>query len=280
MSIQRTISKSLTFSGIGLHSGELVTIELRPQEINKGISFVFKNKSINALWKNTEVSQLCTKIKSENIYISTVEHLMSSLSGLGISNLIIKTNSQEMPILDGSAKEFYEKLIQNKIIDQKQNQKKLLIKKKVRYSLENKFIEIKPHNKKNLIIDYSIDYKDQFIKKQKLVYEHNELNYKDIYKARTFCLHGDLEKIFALGLAKGGSLDNAIVVSGKKILNQGGLRYHDEFVKHKILDCIGDIYLAGYPIIGKLTCFGGGHELNLMLLREIFKSKENYEIIN
>jgi len=131
-----------------------------------------------------------------------------------------------------------------------------------------------------LIIDFTIDYNDQFIRKQKLVYTHSLSNFRDIYLARTFCLQKDLEKIFSLGLGKGGSLDNAIIVSEKKILNQGGLRYPNEFVKHKILDCIGDLYLAENQIWGKVETYGGGHELNLLLLREVFKNKENYEFFD
>ena len=219
------------------------------------------------------------QVKKKNIHLSTIEHLMSALSGMGISNLLIKVSSNEVPILDGSAFEYVEKILEIGLVDQKIPQKIINIKKKVSFSYNKKFIEIEPNNKKKLIIDYTIDYKEDFIKKQHLQYEHNFENYKQIYKARTFCLHKDLENIFAMGLAKGGSLDNAIVVSGNKILNQGGLRYDNEFVKHKILDCIGDLYLAEFQIWGNLKTFEGGHELNLMLLKELFKNNENFEIL-
>ena len=276
---QFTIKKNISFSGIGLHSGLPVEITLFPQDINSGIYFVLNKNKIKASWKNAIVSQLCTRIKNKNIYISTIEHLMSALNGLGITNLLISTSSSEIPILDGSAKEFYEKIFENGIENQQVKKKILKIKKKVLYKENEKNIEIKPSENNFLRINYSIDYKDEFIKKQKMIYEHNYGNYKNIYKARTFCLHKDLEKIFSMGLAKGGTLDNAIVVSGNKILNQGGLRYEDEFVKHKILDCIGDLYLSEFEIWGDLKTFGGGHELNLMLLKEIFKSKDNFEIL-
>ena len=276
---QKTISKIIKFKGIGLHSGEPVEIKLIPEKIDSGISFAFNKYKIKALWKNAEVSQLCSKIKLKNIYISTIEHLMSALSGLGITNLIIITNSLEMPILDGSAKEYIDKILEAGLKDQKKNKKILKIKKKLSYSQKDKFIEIEPSKNRNLSIDYTIDYDDDFIKKQKYLYEHSFENYNQIYKARTFCLQNDLEKIFAMGLAKGGSLDNAIVVSGNKILNQDGLRYENEFVKHKVLDCIGDLYLAEYEIHGKVITYSGGHELNLRLLRKIFEDKDNYEII-
>ena len=275
---QKTISDQISFEGIGLHSGNPVKINLIPEDINHGLIFNLNNQSIKASWKNALVSQLCTKIKNESFYVSTIEHLMSALSGLGVTNLTIKTDSNEMPILDGSSYEYVNKMLEVGIIDQNIKQKFLKIKEKVSYKLDEKYIEIAPYDQ-GLIIDYTIDYKDDFIKKQTLSYEHNFEEYKKIYMARTFCLHKDLEKIFSMGLAKGGSLDNAIVVSGNKILNQGGLRYPNEFVKHKVLDCVGDLYLAEHHILGHVTTYGGGHELNLMLLKEIFKNKKNYELI-
>jgi len=277
---QKTISKELTFSGIGLHSGKKVTIKLLPAKENSGIFFNFNKNIIIASWEFGQISQLCTQIKKNKIIISTIEHLMSSLSGLGIDNLEVKTDSGEMPILDGSSKEFYEKILENGLCEQNFHKKFILIKKEIFLKEKNKYIRIEPSQSGILNIKYTIDYNDQFIKKQTLKYQHNFENYKNIYKARTFCLHEDLEKIFSMGLGRGGSLENAIVVSGKKILNQGGLRYKDEFVRHKILDCIGDLYLAKYHIIGNITVYGGGHELNLKLLQAIFKNKKNYAILN
>lgn len=277
---QITIKKAITFKGIGLHSGEPVSLKLSPEKKNTGIIFYKKNKKIKASWKNAEVSQLCTKIKNKNITISTIEHLMSTLSSLGITNLKIEISGSEIPILDGSAKIFLDEILKVGTLEQDANQKFIKIKKKVLYKDKEKFICIKPIKEKKLIIDFTIDYNDQFIRKQKLVYTHSPDNFRDIYLARTFCLQKDLEKIFSLGLGKGGSLDNAIIVSENKILNQGGLRYPNEFVKHKILDCIGDLYLAENQIWGKVETYGGGHELNLLLLREIFKNKENYEFFD
>ncbi len=276
---QNTISKATEFTGIGLHSGEKVKTILTPAPEDTGIKFNFNDNEILASWKNAIVSQLCTRIKVKENTISTIEHLMAALSGLGITNLNIKINSNEVPILDGSSKEFVDQIKQIGILEQKKPQKIIKILKKVEYREKDKFIKILPSKKKNLNIDYTIDYKDQFIKKQNLKYTHCEKNFLKIYMSRTFCLHNDLERIFSMGLAKGGSLDNAIVVSGNKILNQGGLRYTDEFVRHKILDCIGDLYLAGYQIWGDLVTHQGGHELNLRLLREILGNKKNYQIL-
>ena len=277
---QNTLSKIVDFTGIGLHSGEKVKISLIPTATDTGINFKINNTLILASWQNAVVSQLCTRLKFGENAISTIEHLMAAISGLGITNLIIKINSNEVPILDGSSKEFVDEIRNVGIVEQKKKQKILKILRKVEYKDQEKFIRISPSKKKNLSIDYTIDYKDQFIKKQNLKYTHSEKNFLKIYKSRTFCLHNDLERIFSMGLAKGGSLDNAIVVSGNKILNQGGLRYNNEFVRHKTLDCIGDLYLAGYQIWGDLVTYQGGHELNLRLLREILADKKNYKIVD
>ena len=277
---QNTLSKIVDFTGIGLHSGEKVKISLIPTATDTGINFKINNTLILASWQNAVVSQLCTRLKFGENAISTIEHLMAAISGLGITNLIIKINSNEVPILDGSSKEFVDEIRNAGIIEQKKKQKILKILRKVEYKDKEKFIRISPSKKNSLSIDYTIDYKDQFIKKQNLKYTHSKVNFLKIYMSRTFCLHNDLERIFSMGLAKGGSLDNAIVVSGNKILNQGGLRYTNEFVRHKTLDCIGDLYLAGYQIWGDLVTYQGGHELNLRLLREILADKKNYKIVD
>ncbi len=277
---QNTLSKVIEFEGIGLHSGEKVKILLSPAAIDTGIKFKINSSLISANWKNAIISQLCTRVKFKNNAISTIEHLMAAISGLGITNLLIKINSNEVPILDGSSKEFVEKIKNIGVKDQKKPQKILKILKNIEFREKEKFIRITPSKKNNLTIDYTIDYKDQLIKKQSLKYTHSEINFLKIYMSRTFCLLNDLERIFSMGLAKGGSLDNAIVVSGKKILNQSGLRYPDEFVRHKILDCVGDLYLAGYQIWGDIVTYQGGHELNLRLLREILGNKKNYKIID
>lgn len=278
---QKTIKSSVSFSGVGLHNGEEVKIKLSPEKINTGIYFQvngYKEK-IFASWKNAYLAPLCTKIKKNNAMLSTIEHLMSALSGLGITNLKISTSNSEIPIMDGSAKEFVEKIISIGIQDQIEKNSYLKIKKKIEVRNQHKLISIEPTNNNDFEVDLTLDFSDDLIKKQNLKYLHTPDNYLNIYKARTFCFQKDLEKIFSIGLAKGGSLENAIVISGTKILNQGGLRYQNEFVKHKILDCIGDLYLAGYPIIGKVKSYQGGHEMNLLLLKEIFKDKNNYQII-
>jgi UDP-3-O-[3-hydroxymyristoyl] N-acetylglucosamine deacetylase len=280
---QKTIKKKLVLEGIALHSGALVKIALIPSKENTGIVFlrtdVKKNAAIKACWKNIAQANLCTKISNKNgVSVSTIEHLMFSFYALGITNLLIEINGTEIPIMDGSSKVFIDGILNNGLLDQKKKVPYLIIKKTFEVSDKNRFIRYEPINNSSLEIDYTIEYKDQFVKKQNFSSKDIRKNFLDIANTRTFCHQEDLEKIFAMGLAKGGSLDNAIIISGNKILNQGGLRCKNEFVKHKALDCVGDLYLSNYFINGKITCNQGGHELTGSLLKKIFKEKENYTI--
>jgi UDP-3-O-[3-hydroxymyristoyl] N-acetylglucosamine deacetylase len=280
---QVTIKKKIVFSGLGLHSGLAIKATLIPSKVNSGIFFVRtdlkKTTPIKACWKNTVQANLCTKISNkEGDTVSTVEHLMFALYSLGITNLLIEINGPEVPIMDGSAKNFIDEILKNGLIKQNEKFKKLKILKSFEISIGKKFIKYYPSNKNFLEIDYTLEYNDQFIKKQKYLLKDAKKNFLKIFDCRTFCHQEDLEKIFAMGLAKGGSLDNAIVISGNKILNQDGLRCADEFVKHKILDCIGDLYLCGFFIQGKIICRQGGHELTLELLKKIFEDEKNYVI--
>jgi UDP-3-O-[3-hydroxymyristoyl] N-acetylglucosamine deacetylase len=281
--LQKTLNKKVTFKGISLHAGEVTIINLLPAKINQGIIFkridLKNSKPIPALWKNVKVANLCTMIKNSNgDSISTIEHLMFALYALEITNVMIEVDGPEIPILDGSSLLFIQELITSGLNEQKTEIPQLDIKNSVEIIEQNKFIKYEPNQNKYLEIDYTLDYNDQLIKKQRKVVKNIQNNYKEIFNARTFCHQEDLEKIFAMGLAKGGSLDNAIVISGKKVLNQEGLRYKDEFVRHKILDCAGDLYLSGFFIKGKITCNQGGHELTNKLLRKIFSNSKNYKL--
>ena len=280
---QKTIKKKLVLEGIALHSGALIKLTLNPSKENTGIVFlrtdVKKNAAIKVSWKNIVQANLCTKISNKHgVSVSTIEHLMFSFYALGISNLLIEINGPEIPILDGSSKVFIDEILNNGLLDQKNKVPHLIIKKTFEVSDKNRFIRYEPTNTTSLEIDYTLEYKDQFIKKQNFNSKDIRKNYLEIAHTRTFCHQEDLEKIFAMGLAKGGSLDNAIIISGNKILNQGGLRCKNEFVKHKALDCLGDLYLSNYFINGKITCNQGGHELTGSLLKKIFKEKNNYTI--
>ena len=283
--LQKTLNKKISFKGIALHTGIVTTINLLPAKIDQGIIFkridLKNSEPIPALWNNVKVANLCTMIKNfKGDSISTIEHLMFALYALEITNVIIEVHGPEIPILDGSSLLFIQELIGCGLKEQKNWIPELKIKKSVEIVEQNKFIKYEPNQTKYLEIDYTLDYKDQLIKKQRKIIKNVQSNYKEIFNARTFCHQEDLEKIFAMGLAKGGSLDNAIVISGKKILNQEGLRHKDEFVRHKILDCAGDLYLSGFFIKGKITCNQGGHELTNKLLQKILSNKKNYTISN
>ena len=282
---QKTLNKTITFTGITLHSGIVSTINLLPAEANHGIIFkridIKKSKPIPALWTNVKVANLCTVIKnSHGDSISTIEHLMFAFYVTGITNITVEVDGPEIPILDGSALLFVEQLNACGFISQKIEVLELKIKNSIEVIEKNRFIKFEPNKNNYLEVDYTLNYKDQLIKKQRKIIKNIKNKYLEIFKARTFCHQEDLEKIFAMGLAKGGSLDNAIVISGTKILNQDGLRYKDEFVRHKILDCVGDLYLSGFHINGKIKCSQGGHELTYKLLKKIFSNRNNYIISN
>lgn len=280
---QITLKKKVIFEGIGLHCGLPVKLIVYPANIDNKIYFLrsdIKNcKPIFCNWQNVIKSNLCTKISNKDKQaVSTIEHLMFSLYSLGITNAILEINGPEVPIMDGSAKIFIENFLEAGVVEQPKTFNQIIIKKSIDVSSGDKFIKYEPNDKDNLEIDYSINYKDEFIKKQNFIIKNPQKNFKEIYDCRTFCHQEDLEKIFAMGLAKGGSLDNAIVICGNKILNQDGLRKKNEFVKHKILDCLGDLFLSGFFMTGKITCSQGGHELTTNLLKKIYTNEANFYI--
>ena len=280
---QKTIKSSLEFSGIGLHSGKNVTMKLYPAAPNTGIIFRRSDlRNYNLIYPsvfNVSSASYCTKITNENsISVSTVEHLMAALCGLGIDNLLIDLNSEEVPIMDGSAKNFVDS-IQNVGFEVSDQPIRIIkINKKIVYSEGEKFISFEP-NKISLEIDFEIKFKQNSILNQRNIKNIYMDNLSDMYESRTFCLFEDVEKLKKMGLAQGGSLDNAIVLKGNEILNQEKLRNENEFVNHKILDCLGDIYLAGYKMVGKITSSQGGHNVTNLGLRDLLSNNENFSII-
>ena len=274
---QKTISKTIIFDGIGLHSGKKASIKLLPAEANSGIVFkridLDKNNIIKASYKNVTSTKLCTTL--ENIYgvkVSTVEHLLAAFYISGVDNVLVEIDNEEIPIMDGSAKEFLKELNKIEIIDQPKKRKYLKISSKIELSDGEKKILIEPHES-SFQVEFELDYKNKVIGKQKNIINFQKNNLNDLSESRTFCLYEDIEKIKKIGLAKGWSLENAIVVNNEKIINEGGLRNDKEFVNHKILDLAGDFLLSGYRLIGKVFCQGGGHELSNLFLRKIFNSK-------
>ena len=280
---QKTVKKPTNFKGVGLHSGKISNITINPSNPNTGIIFkridLKSNNLIYPSFANVSNTSLNTTITNEyGVKISTIEHLMGALFGLGIDNALIEIDNEEVPILDGSAKEFIHKLILSGLKQSETPIKIIKIKKKVSYNHGNKSIMIEP-SKLSLDINFELKYENSLIGNQKNKINVYEDDLKDIFESRTFCLFEDIEKIKENGLAKGGSLDNAIVVKDKEIMNTEKLRNPKEFVNHKILDCIGDLYTSGYRIIGSLTCSQGGHFLTNQLLKKVFEDKDNFSII-
>ena len=280
---QKTIKTPVSFSGIALHNGLNVNVTLKSAKPNEGIVFkrvdLKNNNFVYPNFLNVTNTSLNTTVENEyGVKVSTIEHLMGALFGLGIDNAIIEIDNEEVPILDGSAKNFIEKIISSGFEISEEPIKIIKINRKIEYYDGKRFISIEP-SKLSLNIDFELKFKNEIIGNQRNRVKVYEDDLTDIYNSRTFCLFEDIEFIKKNGLAKGGSLDNAIVVKGKEILNKDGLRNDKEFVNHKILDCIGDLYTSGYRIIGNVVCSQGGHFLTNQLLRKVFANKDNFSII-
>ena len=280
---QKTILEPVTFTGIGLHSAVKSNIKLLPAAANHGIVFkrvdLNKDNLIEADYKNVSSAKLCTTLKNKYGYsVSTIEHLMAAIYITGIDNLLIEIDNQEVPIMDGSSKDFVKsiKAVGFKNLLTKRNY--LKINKKIEFKLNEKIISIEPNNE-SLIVDFELVYSNNLIGKQRSSIDFAESDLEDVYNSRTFCLFEDIEKIKEVGLAKGGSLDNAIVVKNEEILNEGGLRNSKEFVNHKILDLVGDFLLSGYRILGNVKCVQGGHHLSNVFLKKVFENSSNYSIV-
>ena len=280
---QKTVKDIVSFNGIGLHSGKSVNLIIKPAEPNSGIVFkridLKNNNLIYPNFKNVSNTSLNTTITNEfGNKVSTIEHLMGALFGLGVDNAIIEINNEEVPILDGSAKVFIEQIIKVGLQISSAPIKIIKINKKIEFKDGERFISIEP-SKLSLDIDFELKYENDLIGNQRNKINLYKDDLEDVFNSRTFCLYEDIEEIKKKGLAKGGSLENAIVVKDNKILNEENLRNSQEFVNHKILDCIGDLYTCGYRVIASVICSQGGHFLTNKLLRKVFENKENFSII-
>ena len=280
---QKTIKEPIKFNGVGLHTGKNVNMKIFPAEPNTGIIFkrvdLKKDNLVSPGIFNVSNTNLCTTISNESdVRVSTIEHLMAALFGKGIDNVVVEIDSEEVPILDGSAKEFVEEIDRVEIKKSDIPIKIIKIEKKISLKDGVKFISIEP-NKISLDIDFEIKYKNTLIGNQRNLVKVYEEDLTEIYNSRTFCLFEDIEKLKQMNLGQGGSLENAVVVKDNKILNEDGLRNKKEFVNHKILDCMGDLYLTGYKVIGKIVCSQGGHKLTNQLLRKVFEDKSNFSIV-
>lgn len=281
---QNTISNKIYFKGIGLHTGLDVNLELHPAKENSGITFFRKdlNKKIEASWKNVISTKFSTNLGVDNCFIKTVEHLLSAFAGLHISNCDVFIDNEEVPIMDGSSKVFVDEILKTGIKNQIVNQQAIEIKKKVRFDCDYGYGELLPNLETeeglNIFLESRFEgkYEDQTINIENL----NGGYPSKISQARTFGFYEEIEYLKSQNLIKGGSLDNAIVIKEFQPINPEGLRYDNELMRHKVLDVVGDLYLSGFPIIGKYNGFKTGHYITYNLLKELFKDKNNFKIIN
>tara|TARA_B100001057_G_scaffold487940_1_gene571431 strand:+ start:2447 stop:3409 length:963 start_codon:yes stop_codon:yes gene_type:complete len=282
---QTTISKQKSFNGIGLHSGNLINVTFKPAKENTGIIFIrtdidkkIKERSIKALYSNVSDTSLCTTIENEyGIKVSTIEHLMAAFNGTGIDNIIIELNGPEVPIMDGSSLPLIE-IIENCGIESLKVKRKILkILKKIEVSVDNKYCSFVPSKEQKFSVE--IDFENKAVGKQSASTSLANYNFKNFASnARTFGFMKDVEYMRSQGLGLGGSIDNCIIVDNNEIINPEGLRHENEFSRHKLLDAVGDIYTSGYRIQGSYKGLRCGHYINNLLLHELFKSNENYEI--
>lgn len=285
MILQKTINSKISCSDIGLHSGEKVSMTLHPAPEDSGIIFNRtdikdkKQAKISAKYDNVTQTNLGTVIENKfGIKLSTIEHFMAAIWGCGIDNLIIDINAAEVPIMDGSSEPFVFLIECAGIKTQKEPRKFIEILKKIRFEEDDKFVEISPS--KDFSFNLHIDFNHKKIGKQNFIYKKGLNSFKnDISRARTFGFKHEIEQLHKMGLAKGGSLDNAILIDDNGVVNKGGLRYKDEFARHKALDFIGDIYLAGYHILGHFEASKSGHSVNNKALRNLFNDKSAWRII-
>ncbi len=280
---QKTLKNTAQFKGIGLHSGKEVNLSIKPSDPDTGIIFkridLKNNNLVIPSFSNVSNTSLNTTISNDfGVKVSTIEHLMGALFSLGIDNALIEIDNEEVPILDGSAKEFVEKILLADFVTSNKPIKIIKINQKVEFEDGERHISIEP-SKLSLDIEFELKYKNKIIDNQKNKISVYTDVLEDVINSRTFCLYEDIEMIKKNGLAKGGSLDNAIVVKDENIMNKDGLRNSKEFVNHKILDCIGDLFTSGYRMIGSVKCSQGGHYLTNQILRKVFSDSKNFSII-
>jgi UDP-3-O-[3-hydroxymyristoyl] N-acetylglucosamine deacetylase len=281
---QRTLKNSVSVTGVGLHSGEKVMLGLRPAPVNTGIVFrrvdVKPVEEIRARPDMVHDTRLSTCMEQNGVRVATVEHLMSAFAGLGVDNAYVDLDSAEVPIMDGSAGTFIFLLQTAGIVEQTAAKKFIRVKKTVEVKQDDKWVRFEPHQGYKLTFTINFAHPVFASAKQHVTVDLGEESYvRDISRARTFGFMQDVEYMRAQGLALGGSLDNAIVMDDYRVLNADGLRFEDEFVKHKVLDAIGDLYMLGYPLIGAFSGFKSGHALNNALVRALLADEQAWEFV-
>jgi len=280
---QKTLARSVTCAGIGLHSGVTVTMTLHPAEIDSGIVFRrvdLDSADIPARWDTVVDTRLHTVIaNADGALVGTIEHLMAALAGCGVDNVRVDVDASELPIMDGSSAPFVALIERAGLIRQDAVRRAIEVLKPVTGGAGERRVELTPAD--GFSVDFEIDFASPVVgQATKSVQLVNGTFKAEIAAARTFGFRSDVEKLQAMGLARGGSLDNAIVVDGDRVLNDGGLRFRDEFVRHKILDCVGDLYLAGGPILGHVRAFRSGHHTNNEALRALFADESAYRLVD
>ena len=278
---QKTLSKPIQFRGYGLHTGAISNIKILPGEADQGIIFkridLKEKNSISANYKNVSSTKLCTTLENQfGTKVSTVEHLLASFYISGIDNAIVEIDEEEVPIMDGSALIFINEIKKQNLKQLSKKRKYLRILKKIELVDKDKKISIEQGNS-SLDVKFNLNYENKIIGKQKNQINFQNDDLEEVINSRTFCLYEDIEKIKKLGLAKGGSLENALIVDKNKILNKGGLRNEKEFVNHKILDLAGDFLLSGHRILGNVKCYQGGHELSNKFIKKLLNNKSAFE---
>ena len=282
---QHTVNKDIIIQGVGVHSGEKAALKISPAAEKSGIIFLRTDRNdvnniIKAKWDNVSDTKLCTNISNkEGVSVSTVEHLMSAFSVLGVDNAVVEIDGSEVPIMDGSAKELIQAIKGVGLKRQKIQRKAIKIIKPISVSEKDSEVSLSPSDKRKF--SFKLEYDNKVIGSQEHSYILDEDSFeKEIAPARTFGLLHEVEYLRSIGLARGGSLENAVVVDGDKILNSEGLRFENEFVRHKLLDAVGDLYMSGMPIIGDYHGHKAGHALNNQLLHELFANPDCFEIID
>jgi UDP-3-O-[3-hydroxymyristoyl] N-acetylglucosamine deacetylase len=279
---QRTIKKAIEIVGIGLHKGVPVKMKLEPLEVDMGIVFYRKDAGVTIPLKieNVVDTKMATVIGKDGVVISTIEHLLSAVYAYGIDNLRVILDNDEIPVLDGSSSGYCLLIDEAGILEQEASKKAIKVKKSVEITTpEGKKVSLKPSN--HIVYDFSINFDHPVIGEQEYRFDYSISEYKEnISRARTFGFLHEVQYLRSIGLAQGGSLENAIVLDDTKVLNSEGLRYENEFVRHKILDAIGDMALLGYTLIGEYNAHAGSHHLNHLLTKKLFESEENYEIVD
>jgi len=281
---QRTIKKPITIEGIGLHSGDNVKIKLFPANKNEGINFIKNNVVIPAKIDYAHSFEYSTTLYKDGVSVRTIEHLMAALYFTGIDNVYIELIGEELPILDGSSKGFVERIKEAGINTLNEEKMYAVLEEPVKVEIEDKFIMAKPSNE--IKITYQANYNNDIIGNKSFTYiPYEKESYEGVYTARTYCFLEEVEYLKKNGLAKGGSLENAVVFHNNQVINEEGLRFEDEPVRHKVLDLIGDLYLLGYALVAEVYSFKGGHRLNAMFVKtlvenSLFTIKPASEVLN